>query len=288
MNRRKSNKTWETKVYNRREYDELTPEQYRKEKYRLQVELLKLQEWVIKNEKRVAIVFEGRDAAGKGSTIKRFIEYLIPKNAIVFELGVPTRKQQRNWFLTFEKRMPKPGQIVFFDRSWYSRALIQPVMGYCTRSQYRYFMNKVNQWESDLIDSGIILIKFYLSVSKPNQLFRFKLRKTSPLKYWKLSDNDLITLQHWQLFTRYKEQMFNKTSTKKSPWLIIKSDNKMIARLNAMRYVLSYINYENKKTLEEKDWTTDSEEYNIDLFGIQFNNLSKEQYELLYEIKSNE
>ena len=276
------------KVYNRMEYAELTPEQYRHEKYRLQVELLKLQEWVIKNKKRVAIVFEGRDAAGKGSTIKRFIQYLIPKNATVFELGVPNRKQQRNWLGTFEKQLPKEGQMVFFDRSWYSRALIQPTMGYCTKGQYKYFMRKVNAWEEKQLKSGLILIKFYLSVSKPNQLFRFKLRKSSKLKYWKLSDNDLVTLQRWQLFTRYKKQMFEKTSSKKSPWIVIKSDNKMIARLNAMRYVLSHINYENKSILREQKWTQDKKSHNLELFGVHFDNLTREQYDLLSEIKSNE
>ena len=138
-------------IYNRTEYKALTPQQYKKEKNRLQVELLKFQEWVIKNNKKVAIVLEGRDAAGKGSTIKRFIENMMPKTVNVIELGVPTNKQDKNWFRTWQKRMPLDGQIHFFDRSWYSRALIQPVMGYCDEKKYKYFMKKVNKWEEKLI-----------------------------------------------------------------------------------------------------------------------------------------
>ena len=162
-------------IYNRTEYKALSTRQYSKEKKRIQVELLKLEEWVIKNNKRVGIVLEGRDAAGKGSTIKRFIENMMPKAVDVIELGVPTKKQSRNWFRTWEKRLPKPGNITFFDRSWYSRALIQPSMGYCSESQYKYFMQKVNEWEFKLIENGLIVIKFYLYLSKENQemIFNF-------------------------------------------------------------------------------------------------------------------
>ena len=196
-------------IYNRTEYKELTPSAYSKEKKRIQVELLKLQEHIIKNEGRVAIILEGRDAAGKGATIKRFIENMIPKSIGVIELGVPTKKQEKNWFQTWEKRLPKKGKIHFFDRSWYSRALIQPSMGYCSESQYKYFMKKVNSWENQLIDKGLKLIKFYLSVSKENQELRFHLRETSSLKYWKLSPNDWKAHKRWKLFSSYKEQMFN-------------------------------------------------------------------------------
>ena len=160
-------------IYNRTEYSELTDVQYRKEKRRLQIELLKLQEWTISTNQRVAILLEGRDAAGKGSTIKRFIENLMPKAIKIVELGVPSKKQEKNWFKTWEKKLPNEGTIVFFDRSWYSRAIIQPAMGYCSESQYKYFMKKVNTWEKGLIDSGIILIKIYLSISKENQKLRF-------------------------------------------------------------------------------------------------------------------
>ena len=146
-------------IYNRTEYKALAHRQYSKEKKRLQVELLKLQEWAITEGKRIGIVLEGRDAAGKGSTIKRFIENMMPKAVEVIELGVPTKKQERNWFRTWEKRMPSIGKVHFFDRSWYSRALIQPAMGYCTEKQYKYFMKKVNHWEKKMMADGIILIK---------------------------------------------------------------------------------------------------------------------------------
>ena len=272
-------------IYNRTEYKALTPQQYKNEKKRLQVELLKFQEWVIKNNKKVAIVLEGRDAAGKGSTIKRFIENMMPKTVNVIELGVPTNKQDKNWFRTWQKRMPLDGQIHFFDRSWYSRALIQPVMGYCDEKKYKYFMKKVNKWEEKLIKEGIILIKFYLSLSKENQELRFHLRETSALKYWKLSPNDWKAHKKWQMLTNFKEYMFKKTSTEISPWVIINSDNKMIARLNAMRYVLSYIDYAGKKNLRAKKWTREIPEYRITIDGVVFDNLTKEQYELLFSLQ---
>ena len=162
-------------IYNRTEYKALSLRQYAKEKKRLQVELLKLQEWVIKYNKRIAVVMEGRDAAGKGSTIKRFIENMMPKAIEVVELGVPTEQQNNNWFRTWNKRLPQKGKVTFFDRSWYSRAVIQPAMEYCTKEQYKYFMKKVNKWEKNLIDKGLILIKFYLSISKENQELRLSL-----------------------------------------------------------------------------------------------------------------
>ena len=163
-------------IYNRTKYKELSLRSYQKEKRRLQIELLKLQEWVIQSEKRLAIVFEGRDAAGKGATIKRFIENLIPKTKRVVELGVPTANQNKMWFKTYDKLLPQKGEIVFFDRSWYTRGLIQPAMGYCTDRQYNYFMKKVNDWEKKHITDGLLLIKFYLSVSKENQKQRFAFR----------------------------------------------------------------------------------------------------------------
>ncbi len=156
-------------IYLNSEYNNFSEKQYSDEKFKLQVELLKLQQWVVKYNKKIAIIFEGRDAAGKGSTIERFIEYLIPKYFRVFELGTPTEKQNKNWFKTHEKVLPKKGEIVFFDRSWYSRAMIQPTMGYCSKGQYKYFRSKINKWEKKLIKDGLILIKFYLSVNKPTQ-----------------------------------------------------------------------------------------------------------------------
>ena len=275
-------------IYNRTEYKALSQQKYSKEKNRLQVELLKLQEWVINRDKRVAIVLEGRDAAGKGSTIKRFIENMMPKGVEVIELGVPTKKQEKNWFRTWEKRMPASGKIHFFDRSWYSRALIQPVMGYCNEKQYKYFMSKINKWEKKVIEEGLILIKIYLSISKENQEIRFHLRETSALKYWKISPNDWKAQKRWQILTTFKEVMFNKTSTRESPWVIINSDNKMIGRLNAMRYVLSSIEYEGKENLKQKKWARDAPQYELKVNNVRFENLSKEQYDILYKIKANE
>ena len=275
-------------IYNRTEYKALSQQKYSKEKNRLQVELLKLQEWVINRDKRVAIVLEGRDAAGKGSTIKRFIENMMPKGVEVIELGVPTKKQEKNWFRTWEKRMPESGKIHFFDRSWYSRALIQPVMGYCNEKQYKYFMSKINKWEKKVIEDGLILIKIYLSISKENQEIRFHLRETSALKYWKISPNDWKAQKKWQILTTFKEVMFNKTSTRESPWVIINSDNKMIGRLNAMRYVLSSIEYDGKENLKQKKWARDAPQYELKVNNVRFENLSKEQYDILYKIKANE
>ena len=267
------------------EYNNVSDKQYADEKFRLQVELLKLHEWVIKKNKRVAIVLEGRDAAGKGSTIKRFIEHLMTKHFRVYELGAPSDKENRSWFNTHEKALPKKGEIVFFDRSWYSRAMIQPTMGYCSKNQYKYFINHVNKWEENLIDNGLILIKFYLSVNKPTQKMRFHLREKHKLKYWKLSQNDLETLKKWEEYTFYKNQMFDKTSTKKSPWIIINSNNKMVARLNAMRYVLNSIKYEGKVELKNVDWLIDMKSRSLKLFGVSFKELTNDQYALLSKLK---
>ena len=272
-------------IYNRTSYKELTLKSYQKEKRKLQIELLKLQEWVIESGHKLAIVLEGRDAAGKGATIKRFIENLIPKTMRVVELGVPTSAQNRMWFKTYDRLLPKEGEIVFFDRSWYTRGLIQPAMGYCTERQYKYFMKNVNSWEKKHIEKGLLLIKFYLSVSKENQQQRFVFRQNSPLKYWKLSANDIKAAKEWDLFTYYKEQVFSNSESNKNPWVIINSDNKMIARLNAMRYVLSSFEYPGKKILKEKKWSKEIPEYDIEIDGVKFKDLTKEQYELIYRLK---
>lgn len=220
--------------------------QYESEKYQLQVELLKLQEWVKKNKKRVAIVFEGRDAAGKGSTIKRFIEYLDPKGFKVVALGVPTEEEKKNWFQRYENQLPGEGEIVFFDRSWYNRAVVEPAMGYCTEEQYQDFMSKVVDWEEKQIRGGLILIKFWFSITQDKQIKRFELRQKSPLKYWKFSPNDAKVLDKWEIIGNFKRQMFQQTSSRLSPWVIINSNDKKIGRLNAMRYVLSVVNYDDK------------------------------------------
>jgi polyphosphate kinase 2 len=224
----------------------LARKQYDSEKYQIQVELLKLQEWVTKNNKKVAIVFEGRDAAGKGSTIKRFTEYLNPRGFKIVALGLPTEEEKQNWFGRYEKHLPKPGEIVFFDRSWYNRAVVEPAMGYCSEEQYTDFMNKVIPWEENLIREGVILIKFWFSITQEKQIKRFELRQQSPLKYWKFSPNDAKVLDKWEIIGNYKNQMFSKTSSRQSPWVIINSNDKKIGRLNAMRYVISQINYDDK------------------------------------------
>jgi polyphosphate kinase 2 len=220
---------------------------YEAEKYQLQIELLKLQEWVVKNNKKVAIVFEGRDAAGKGSTIKRFIEYLNPRGFKVVALGIPTEEEKNNWLGRYEKHLPKEGEIVFFDRSWYNRGVVEPAMGYCTEKQYKDFIENVVDWEENLIKTqGFTLIKFWFSITKEKQVSRFELRQSSPLKYWKFSPNDAKVIDKWEIISNYKTQMFNKTSSRTSPWVIINSNDKKIGRLNAIRYVLSTIPYEGK------------------------------------------
>lgn len=275
--------------YKLEEYTEsLTVTQYRKEKQLLQVELLKLQEWVIKEKKRVAIVVEGRDTAGKGSTIKRFVEKLIERKSSddptyrIVSLGIPTPEESQNWFKRYEKHLPKESEIVFFDRSWYNRAIVEPAMGYCDEKQYRDFMGEVNKWESHLTDNGLILIKFYLDIDKDNQIERITERQESPLKYWKFSMNDLAALGKWEAFTKYQNQMFEKTSTDKNSWVVINSNNKLIARLTAIRYVLQNINYENKIPLKEKRWAERLKQ--IEVEGVMFKDLNPQQYKILKKL----
>lgn len=272
--------------YKLEEYtDSLTLTQYRKEKELLQVELLKLQEWVIKENKRVAIVVEGRDTAGKGSTIKRFVEKLIERKSSddptyrIVSLGVPTLKESQNWFERYEKYLPKKSEIVFFDRSWYNRAIVEPAMGYCSEEQYRDFMGRVNEWENKLTDEGLILIKFYLDIDKNHQLERITERQESPLKYWKFSMNDLAALGKWKAFTKYQNQMFEKTSTENNPWVVINSNNKLIARLTAIRYVLHTIPYKEKIPLKGKRWSERLKQ--IEIKGVLFKDLTKRQYNVL-------
>jgi polyphosphate kinase len=224
----------------------LPRKQYESEKYQLQVELLKLQEWVKANGKKVAIVFEGRDAAGKGSTIKRFVEYLDPKGFKVVALGVPTEEEKNDWFGRYEKHLPEDGEIVFFDRSWYNRGVVEPAMGYCTEEQYKDFMKKVVDWEEKQIRKGLILIKFWFSITQDKQMKRFELRQKSPLKYWKFSPNDAKVLDKWEVIGNFKRQMFQQTSSRLSPWVVINSNDKKIGRLNAMRYVISKIKYDDR------------------------------------------
>lgn len=259
---------------------------YQHEKEALQIELLKMQHWVIANKKRVAIVFEGRDAAGKGSSIKRFTEYMMPKDLRVVELGIPTKKESKYWFRRYQQHFPKPGEIVFFDRSWYNRAMIEPTMGYCKKSQYKYFMSKVLDWEEKHIDDGLILIKLYMSVDKKTQSVRFQERIVNPLKYWKYSTNDEKVRKHWDVLTKYKEQMFERTSSVKSPWVVIGSNNKLEARLKAMLYVLNTVKHDEWdkfKPLAKKKTRT---RYSMTIEGVPFNNLNYRQFKLLQTLES--
>ena len=221
---------------------------YEKQKYQLQVELLKLQAWVKQTGQRVVIVFEGRDAAGKGGTIKRFMEHLNPRGAHVVALEKPSEVERGQWyFQRYVQHLPTAGEIVLFDRSWYNRAGVERVMGFCSQEEYVEFMRQAPQFERDLVHSGIHLIKFWFSVSRKEQRRRFKERESHPLKQWKLSPIDKASLDKWDDYTKAKEAMFFYTDTADSPWTVIKSDCKKRARLNAMRYVLHSLAYSGKK-----------------------------------------
>ncbi|BDT67647.1 hypothetical protein os1_18240 [Comamonadaceae bacterium OS-1] len=212
---------------------------YEKEKFRLQVELLKLQAWVKESKQRVVILFEGRDAAGKGGAIKRFMEHLNPRGARVVALEKPTELERGQWyFQRYVQHLPSVGEIVMFDRSWYNRAGVERVMGFCSDEEYAEFMRQAPEFERHLVRSGVHLIKFWFSVSRKEQRRRFKERESHPLKQWKLSPIDLASLDKWDDYTRAKEGMFFETDTAEAPWTVIKSDCKKRARLNAMRYVL--------------------------------------------------
>ena len=220
---------------------------YEKQKYRLQVELLKLQAWVKETGQRVVILFEGRDAAGKGGTIKRFMEHLNPRGARVVALEKPSELERGQWyFQRYIQHLPTAGEIVLFDRSWYNRAGVERVMGFCTPDEYNEFMRQVPEFERNLVRSGIHLIKFWFSVSREEQRRRFKERESHPLKQWKLSPIDLASLDKWDDYTKAKEAMFFYTDTADSPWTVVKSDCKKRARLNALRYVLHKLPYTNK------------------------------------------
>ncbi|MEO6354084.1 MAG: polyphosphate kinase 2 [Burkholderiaceae bacterium] len=221
---------------------------YEKEKFRLQVELLKLQAWVKETGQRVVILFEGRDAAGKGGAIKRFMEHLNPRGARVVALEKPSESERGQWyFQRYVQHLPTRGEIVLFDRSWYNRAGVERVMGFCTDAEYTEFMRQAPEFERQLVRSGVHVIKFWFSVSRKEQRRRFKEREGHPLKQWKLSPIDLASLDKWDDYTRGKEAMFFETDTADAPWSVIKSDCKKRARLNAMRYVLHKLPYTNKE-----------------------------------------
>ncbi|MFG1480154.1 polyphosphate kinase 2 [Xanthobacter sp. V4C-4] len=220
---------------------------YEQQKFLLQSELLKLQSWVKEARQRLIILFEGRDAAGKGGTIKRFMEHLNPRGARVVALEKPSEVERGQWyFQRYVEHLPTTGEIVLFDRSWYNRAGVERVMGFCSDEEYREFLRQAPEFERNLVRSGTHLIKFWFSVSRDEQRRRFKERKVHPLKQWKLSPIDLSSLDKWDDYTRAKEAMFFHTDTADSPWTVIKSDDKKRARLNALRYVLHSLPYKGK------------------------------------------
>jgi polyphosphate kinase 2 len=220
---------------------------YEIRKKELQIELVKMHNWVKKTGQKMVMIFEGRDAAGKGGTIKRFTEHMNPRGARVVALEKPSEREKGQWyFQRYIDHLPTEGEIVFFDRSWYNRAGVEKVMGFCSPSEYLEFIEQVSSFEKMLINSGITLVKFWFSVSREEQLRRFISRTHDPLKQWKLSPMDVASLGRWDEYTEAKESMFYHTDKNFSPWVVIRSDDKKRARLNAMRYVLDKFEYENK------------------------------------------
>jgi polyphosphate kinase len=221
---------------------------YEKQLIQLQTELVKLQRWIQNSDKRVVVIFEGRDAAGKGGTIKRFIEHLNPRPMRVVALDKPTDKEKGQWyFRRYIKELPEKGEMVFFDRSWYNRAVVEPVMGFCDDHEYARFIRQVTEFEYMLFEDGVDIIKFWFSINKNEQSRRFEERRNNPLKQWKLSPVDEKGQDLWEKYTYYKEQMFAQTHTSFSPWTIVQSDSKKTARLESIRHVLAHFEYEGKK-----------------------------------------
>ncbi len=229
-------------------YDErMARQDYDHDKRLLQIELLKLQNWVKTSGERLVILFEGRDAAGKGGTIKRFMEHLNPRGASVVALEKPNERESTQWyFQRYIHHLPAAGEIMLFDRSWYNRAGVERVMGYCTRQEYLEFMRQAPELERMLVRSGIHLVKFWFSVTQGEQRTRFAIRQVDPVRQWKLSPNDVASLDKWGDYTEAKEAMFFYTDTADAPWTVVKSNDKKRARLEAMRHVLHRFNYENK------------------------------------------
>ena len=219
-------------------------------KYTLEVkkkqeQLIKLQNWVIENDKKVVILFEGRDAAGKGGAIRRITEYINPRHFRIVALNIPTEDERKQWFFQrYINELPKPGEIVFFDRSWYNRAVVEPVNGFCTDKEYRIFMAQVNQFEKMLIESNTFLLKLYFSISKKEQANRFEEIKNNPLKRWKMTPVDEKAQALWDDYTFYKKAMFESTNTKIAPWKIIDANKKTTARLDAINYILESIPFQ--------------------------------------------
>ncbi|MDO5644439.1 MAG: polyphosphate kinase 2 [Dermabacter sp.] len=238
-------------VYTWREgypYDtRMSRDEYEREKYFLQVELLKLQYWLEDVGGKAVVIFEGRDAAGKGGTIKRFMEHLNPRMARTVALNKPTERERGQWyFQRYVQHLPTDGEIVMFDRSWYNRAGVERVMGFADDEQYEAFMNQAPLFERMLVDSGIYLTKLWFSVSQKEQRTRFAIRQLDPVRQWKLSPMDLESLDRWEAYGAAKEEMFRRTDKKYAPWTIIRSNDKKRARINAMKYFLTQFDYEGK------------------------------------------
>ncbi|AVI50690.1 polyphosphate kinase 2 [Pukyongia salina] len=215
----------------------------------LQEELIKLQQWVAENDKKLVILFEGRDAAGKGGAIRRITQHLNPREFSIVALPKPTEEEQSQWyFQRYINRLPQKGKIVFFDRSWYNRAVVEPVNGFCHEHQYQTFMNQVNEFERMIIESGILLIKLYFSISKGEQARRFEDIKKSPVKKWKFSPVDQNALKLWDVYTEYKTKMFARTNTEIAPWHIIRANKKTKARIEVIEKILDLVPYDPKDT----------------------------------------
>jgi len=229
-------------------YDErMSRREYEVTKRRLQIELLKLQKWTKQTGQRHLMLFEGRDAAGKGGTIKRFNEHLNPRGARTVALEKPSEREATEWyFQRYVQHLPAAGEMVFFDRSWYNRAGVERVMNFCTPEQYAQFMQQAPAFEKMLVDDGVHLVKFWFSVTPLEQRTRFAIRQIDPVRQWKLSPMDLASLDRWDSYTAAKEQMFTDTDTDFAPWIVVKSNDKKRARINAMRYVLSLHDYDGK------------------------------------------
>ena len=223
----------------------MSRKQYNQEMEMLQVELVKMHEWIRREKKKVVIIFEGRDAAGKGGTIKRITQRLNPRVARVVALGTPNdREKTQWWFQRYVAQLPAGGEMVLFDRSWYNRAIVEPVMGFCTQEQYEEFLRTCPEFERMLIRSGITLIKYWFSVSDEEQERRFQARNTDPTRRWKLSAMDLESRTRWVDFSKAKDRMFAVTDTKHAPWYVVDADIKRHARLNCIAHLLSMIPYQ--------------------------------------------
>lgn len=219
--------------------------EYERKLIKLQIEVIKLQTWAIKNNERVIVLFEGRDAAGKGGAIRRITERINPRHIKIVALPKPTEDQQTQWyFQRYIEQFPKAGEMVFFNRSWYNRAVLEPVNGFCSEEQYKIFMGQVNDFERMILESGIHLVKIYMSISKKEQAKRFDDLRNDPLKQWKMSPVDERAQELWDEYTKYKQAMFSITDTKTSPWKVIKANRKTEARVNSINHILKSIPYD--------------------------------------------